>query len=133
MGVRLRRDSVSRGHSTDMHWNSRGVSGSDVRRGQAASSVHHAGVAQFRNHSHPGARVARLDVPPAVRTGLRSQERAFLVLAIAAVVSLALKAVNVSVGAPQYMIDDFTLYEGGFLVWFGQAPPQHAFLEAWLC
>jgi hypothetical protein len=90
-------------------------------------------VAQFRNHSHPGARVARLDVPPAVRTGLRSQERAFLVLAIAAVVSLALKAVNVSVGAPQYMIDDFTLYEGGFLVWFGQAPPQHAFLEAWLC
>jgi hypothetical protein len=31
------------------------------------------------------------------------------------------------------MIDDFTLYEGGFLVLFGQAPPQHAFLEAWLC
>jgi len=56
-----------------------------------------------------------------------------LVVIAAALVSIALKAANVSVGAPQFMIDDFSLYEGGFLVWFGQAPPQHAFIECWLC
>lgn len=56
-----------------------------------------------------------------------------VVLAAAFLLSLALKLVNVGVGAPQFMIDDFTLYQGGFLVWFGQAPPQHAFIESWVC
>jgi len=66
--------------------------------------------------------------------GARSQERvARRLLAAAAIASIALKAATVHVGAPQFMIDDFSLYEGGFLVWFGQAPPQHAFLESWLC
>jgi len=31
------------------------------------------------------------------------------------------------------MIDDYSLMEGGFLVWFGNAPPQHAYLESWIC
>lgn len=54
-------------------------------------------------------------------------------LAVAFVCSAALKLANVGVGGPQFMIDDFTLYEGGFLVWFGQAPPQHSYLESWIC
>ncbi len=55
-----------------------------------------------------------------------------VVLAAAFVLSLALKLATVAIGGPQYMIDDFSLYEGGFLVWFGQAPPQHAFIECWV-
>jgi hypothetical protein len=55
------------------------------------------------------------------------------ILLVAFVLSCALKLVNIGIGAPQFMIDDFSLYEGGFLVWFGQAPPQHAYLESWIC
>lgn len=47
---------------------------------------------------------------------------------IAAVMAL----VNLDAGAPQVNIDDYSLYEGGFLVWFGHAPPQHAYLECWI-
>jgi hypothetical protein len=67
------------------------------------------------------------------RLSARSATWAVLTLAAAFLISFALKAANIGVGAPQFMIDDFTLYQGGFLVWFGQAPPQHAFLESWVC
>lgn len=67
-----------------------------------------------------------------VRTIARARNWPIAVLCAGAALSLALKAANVAIGGPQYMIDDFTLYEGGFLVWFGQAPPQHAYLEAWI-
>jgi hypothetical protein len=73
---------------------------------------------------------AALDAP---LVAVRSATWAFTTLAAAFLLSLALKLANVGVGAPQFMIDDFTLYQGGFLVWFGQAPPQHAFIESWLC
>jgi len=52
----------------------------------------------------------------------------FLMFFVAACMAL----VNLRVGAPQVNIDDFSLYEGGFLVWFGNAPPQHAYLECWI-
>src|SRR5688572_4306995 len=68
-----------------------------------------------------------------VRVSVRSATWAALTLAAAFLISFALKAANIGVGAPQFMIDDFTLYQAGFLVWFGQAPPQHAFLESWVC
>jgi hypothetical protein len=58
---------------------------------------------------------------------------AWTALAVAFLVSLSLKVINIRAGAPQFMIDDFTLYQAGFLVWFGQAPPQHAFIESWAC
>lgn len=74
-----------------------------------------------------GRPVGRVLAPP------RIQAWPMAALAAAFVLSCALKVTNVGIGGPQFMIDDFTLYEGGFLVWFGQAPPQHAYLESWLC
>ena len=56
----------------------------------------------------------------------------WVALTVAFTLSAGLKAVNLRVGGPQYMIDDFSLFDGGFLVWFGQAPPQHAYLECWV-
>lgn len=55
----------------------------------------------------------------------------FLVAAIA-IFSLGLKLNSIHVGAPYITIDDQTMYEGGFLVWFGHAPPQRMYLESWL-
>ncbi|MFH1144430.1 MAG: glycosyltransferase family 87 protein [Candidatus Eisenbacteria bacterium] len=46
--------------------------------------------------------------------------------------SLLLKASMLGAGAPQVEIDDFVLYEGGFVAWFGHAPQQHGYLEVWL-
>lgn len=60
----------------------------------------------------------------------KHRERVLLVLAFAIAAFLAL--MNLQVGGPQVNIDDFSLYEGGFLVWFGHAPPQHAYLECWI-
>lgn len=67
-----------------------------------------------------------------VRAAAGARNWPITVLCAGFVLSLVLKIVNVAIGGPQYMIDDFTLYEGGFLVWFGQAPPQHAYLESWI-
>ena len=47
-----------------------------------------------------------------------------LALLMALVVSLAAKLAVLDVGAPFISIDDRTTFEGGFLVWFGHAPPQ---------
>lgn len=53
-------------------------------------------------------------------------------LLLSMLIAGSLALLNIGVGAPQVNIDDFSLYEGGFLVWFGNAPPQHAYLECWL-
>jgi hypothetical protein len=45
---------------------------------------------------------------------------------------LLLRASVLGVGAPYITIDDDTAFEGGFLVWFGHAPPQRMYLESWL-
>jgi hypothetical protein len=62
--------------------------------------------------------------------------RRFVVFCVAAtlvlVFSLAVKVSCLHVGAPYVTIDDNTTYEGGFLVWFGQAPPQRMYLESWI-
>lgn len=48
-------------------------------------------------------------------------------------ISAAIKLVNLRSGGPQIEVDDFTLYNGAFLVWFGSPPPQHMYIESWLC
>lgn len=53
-------------------------------------------------------------------------------LLAAVVLSLALKAPNLGIGSPHVTIDDITAYDGGFLVWFGNAPPQRMYLESWV-
>jgi len=55
-----------------------------------------------------------------------------LALLLALVVSLAAKLAVLDVGAPFISIDDRTTFEGGFLVWFGHAPPQRMYLECWM-
>lgn len=47
-------------------------------------------------------------------------------------ISIILKLNILEVGAPFVTIDDNTTYEGGFLVWFGQAPPQRMYIESWI-
>lgn len=54
-------------------------------------------------------------------------------LGLAFLISFILKLVNTKVGAPFVTIDDNTTFEGGFMVWFGNAPPQRMYLESWLC
>ena len=46
--------------------------------------------------------------------------------------SFGLKVDNLELGSPYVTIDDNTMYEAGFLVWFGQAPPQRTYLESWV-
>lgn len=55
-----------------------------------------------------------------------------LLLIFFIILSLWFKLSNLAVGAPFVTIDDHTMYEGGFLVWFGQAPPQRMYLESWI-
>lgn len=55
-----------------------------------------------------------------------------LALLAALLLSLLAKLAVLKVGAPFVSIDDRTTFEGGFLVWFGQAPPQRMYLECWL-
>jgi hypothetical protein len=57
---------------------------------------------------------------------------AYLLLGIVAIFSLLIKLNLVGIGGPYTTIDDYTMFEGGFLVWFGQAPPQRMYLESWL-
>jgi hypothetical protein len=53
-------------------------------------------------------------------------------LIVLACIVVSFKILNLQVGAPFVTIDDQTMYEGGFLVWFGAAPPQRMYLESWL-
>jgi hypothetical protein len=53
-----------------------------------------------------------------------------LIATFALVAMLRIAALHV--GSPYITIDDKTAYEGGFLVWFGHAPPQRMYLESWL-
>jgi len=64
---------------------------------------------------------------------LRAGALPFVALTVGLLLSLALKVRNVGIGGPQYMIDDFSLLDGGFLILFGHVPPQHAYIETWLC
>ena len=54
----------------------------------------------------------------------------FVTLALS--ISLYFKLSLIGIGAPYTTIDDNTLFNGGFLVWFGAAPPQRMYLESWL-
>jgi hypothetical protein len=56
----------------------------------------------------------------------------YLCLALLALVSLAFKLSVFKLGAPYVTIDDYTLFNAGFLVWFGQAPPQRMYFESWI-
>lgn len=54
----------------------------------------------------------------------------FVILALC--ISLFFKISLIGIGAPYTTIDDHTLFNAGFLVWFGEAPPQRMYLESWL-
>jgi len=56
----------------------------------------------------------------------------FVCLMVLVLVSLAIKSSVFTLGAPYVTIDDYTLYNAGFLVWFGQAPPQRMYFESWI-
>jgi hypothetical protein len=62
----------------------------------------------------------------------RSKIAIYTAFLICVLVSLFLKINILDVGAPFVTIDDYTTYEGGFLVWFGHAPPQRMYIESWL-
>jgi hypothetical protein len=62
----------------------------------------------------------------------RSKTAIYTAFFICVLVSLFLKINILDVGAPFVTIDDNTTYEGGFLVWFGQSPPQRMYIESWL-
>jgi hypothetical protein len=55
-----------------------------------------------------------------------------LFVALAVGISLFFKLSLIGVGAPYTTIDDYTLFNAGFIVWFGEAPPQRMYLESWL-
>lgn len=56
----------------------------------------------------------------------------YLVLSAVTVIALFLKLNIFDAGAPYVTIDDNTLFNAGFLVWFGEAPPQRMYLESWI-
>lgn len=62
----------------------------------------------------------------------RSSLMPYVCLLMLALVSLAFKLSVFTLGAPYVTIDDYTLYNAGFLVWFGQAPPQRMYFESWI-
>ena len=61
-----------------------------------------------------------------------SHRHAYLALLLVAAFSLWIKLGLLGTGAPYVTIDDYTLFEAGFLVWFGEAPPQRMYFESWL-
>jgi hypothetical protein len=63
-----------------------------------------------------------------------NQEQRMVVPGLVAVFLLAagLRLAAINVGSPFITIDDKSAFEGGFLVWFGHAPPQRMYLESWL-
>lgn len=62
----------------------------------------------------------------------RRLDTPLLFLAAALIFSLACKLAVIKVGGPWVSIDDRTTFDGGFLAWFGQAPPQRMYLESWI-
>lgn len=48
------------------------------------------------------------------------------------IATILLRICIISVGAPHITVDDDTAFEGGFLVWFGHAPPQRMYIESWV-
>lgn len=76
---------------------------------------------------------SRSGVPDKVAISKKNHQLApYVFLAIIALFSLGTKLSTLEVGAPYVTIDDQTMYKGGFLVWFGQAPPQRMYLESWI-
>lgn len=61
----------------------------------------------------------------------QSRMRAFVLLAVL-VAAAAMRLSAIGVGSPFITIDDKTAFEGGFLVWFGHAPPQRMYIESWI-
>ncbi|MFO1390364.1 hypothetical protein, partial [Cellvibrio sp.] len=57
---------------------------------------------------------------------------ALVLVATALGISLYFKLSLIGIGAPYTTIDDYTLFNAGFLVWFGEAPPQRMYMESWL-
>jgi len=60
-----------------------------------------------------------------------SRTRMLVLLAVLAAAA-ALRLSAIGVGSPFITIDDKTAFEGGFLVWFGHAPPQRMYIESWI-
>ncbi len=67
-----------------------------------------------------------------LQKSLRSPLTPYACLIFVAAISLAFKLSVFDLGAPYVTIDDYTLYNAGFLVWFGQAPPQRMYFESWI-
>lgn len=61
-----------------------------------------------------------------------SRQLSLIALLLLFLLSVALKLSVIGVGSPFITIDDRTAFEGGFLVWFGHAPPQRMYLESWV-
>lgn len=58
--------------------------------------------------------------------------RARTVLLLAFAAAIVLRFSLLGVGSPFLTIDDSSAFNGGFMVWFGQAPPQRMYLESWI-
>lgn len=56
----------------------------------------------------------------------------YLTLFLVMVFAVGNKLSVIDSGGPFVTIDDQTKYEGGFHVWFGQAPPQRMYIESWI-
>lgn len=67
-----------------------------------------------------------------VCSGYESRRLTTVALVAAFAISAILKLSVLNVGSPFITIDDKTAFEGGFLVWFGNAPPQRMYLESWI-
>jgi|HigsolmetaAR205D_1030408.scaffolds.fasta_scaffold00078_22 hypothetical protein len=55
-----------------------------------------------------------------------------LALLVVFAVTIVLRCLVIGSGAPHITVDDDTAFEGGFLVWFGHAPPQRMYIESWV-
>lgn len=53
-------------------------------------------------------------------------------LVLLAITAVSIKLGLINIGGPYTTIDDNTLFNAGFLVWFGEAPPQRVYLESWI-
>src|SRR5512145_759993 len=64
---------------------------------------------------------------------INNRKRIFITLTIAFFISAFFKLLNINTGSPFVTIDDITTFNGGFLVWFGEAPSQRMYIESWIC
>lgn len=69
----------------------------------------------------------KVSIPESISKNISIQ---FLLFAF--IISFVLKVNNITIGSPFVTIDDNTNFNGGFLVWFGQVPPQRMYLESWV-